>query len=170
MKVIDLTGQRFGFLTAKEVVYVEGVRKWKCQCDCGNITFVTVSDLKTGHTKSCGLNCPLKITKNHLNFKGNKFLEKDNYLTGFDTKGNEFYIDKEDYEEVSNYCWTGQNNNSRKALGGIYFCARMSRKSVNGHRMVMLQNFIWEAHNGPIPDGYRVDHINLKPYDNRLVN
>ena len=148
MKAIDLTGQRFGSLIAKEVVYVKGVRKWKCQCDCGNITFVTSSQLKAGHTKSCGLNCPLKVTKNHFNFKGNKFLEKDNYLVGLDVKGNEFYVDKEDYEKVSNYCWTGQNNNGRKALGGIYFCARMSRKSANGHKMVMLQNFIWEAHNG----------------------
>ena len=170
MKAIDLTGQRFGSLTAKEVVYVKGVRKWKCQCDCGNITFVTSSKLKAGHTKSCGLNCPLKVTKNHFNFKGNKFLEKDNYLVGLDVKGDEFYVDKEDYEKVSNYCWTGQNNSGRKALGGIYFCARMSRKSANGHKMVMLQNFIWEAHNGPIPEGYRVDHINLKPYDNRLAN
>lgn len=27
---IDLTGQRFGNLIAKEVVYIGGVRKWKC--------------------------------------------------------------------------------------------------------------------------------------------
>ena len=167
---IDLTRQRFGFLVAEKVEYINGARKWKCQCDCGNITFVTSSKLKAGHTKSCGLNCPLKVTKNHFNFKGNKFLEKDNYLVGLDAKGNEFYVDKEDYEKVSNYCWTGQNNSGRKALGGIYFCARMSRKSANGHKMVMLQNFIWEAHNGPIPEGYRVDHINLKPYDNRYSN
>ena len=36
--------------------------------------------------------------------------------------------------------------------------------------MTMLQNFIWELHYGKIPDGYFVDHINLKPCDNRISN
>lgn len=29
---------------------------------------------------------------------------------------------------------------------------------------------VWEAHNGPIPEGMTVDHINGKRGDNRLVN
>lgn len=167
---IDLTGQRFGNLIAKEVVYIGGVRKWKCRCDCGNTTFVASGALKSGHTKSCGLNCSKRVTKGHPNFKGNIFLEKDDYYIGQDAKGNEFYIDVKDYKAVSEHCWTAQNDGSRKALGGEYFSARMSRKSPTGHKMMMLQNFIWELHNGPIPEGYRVDHINLKPYDNRYFN
>lgn len=27
---------------------------WECECDCGNITYATHSDLKSGHKKSCG--------------------------------------------------------------------------------------------------------------------
>ena len=27
---------------------------WKCECDCGNITYVVGQALRTGHTKSCG--------------------------------------------------------------------------------------------------------------------
>ena len=27
---------------------------WKCQCDCGGITYVNITDLKSGHTTSCG--------------------------------------------------------------------------------------------------------------------
>ena len=168
-KPIDLTGQRFGNLIAKEAVYINDIRKWKCQCDCGNITFTTASRLKTGHTKSCGINCSLRVTKNHANFKGNKFFEQDGCYVGLDAKGNEFYIDVKDYKAVSEHCWTGQDN-TRRAMGGKYFSARMSRKSPTGHKTVMLQNFIWELHNGPIPEGYRVDHINLKPYDNRYFN
>lgn len=168
-KLIDLTGQRFGFLTVEEVVRINGARKWKCQCDCGNIVYFDGCKLRAGRATSCGLNCSLKITKNHANFKGNKFSKQDDYYIGKDAKGNEFYIDVEDYEAVSEYCWTGQDG-ERQAVGGKYFCARMSRKSLTGHQMKMLQNFIWEFHFGKIPDGYRVDHINLLPKDNRLDN
>ena len=45
-----LEGQRFGRLT---VIKREN-NKWKCQCDCGNITFVDTNHLNQGHTQSCG--------------------------------------------------------------------------------------------------------------------
>ncbi len=55
-KLIDLTGQRFGRLTAVEYA---GQGKtngylWKCKCDCGNETIVYGYALKSGNTKSCG--------------------------------------------------------------------------------------------------------------------
>nr|DAG62938.1 MAG TPA: hypothetical protein [Caudoviricetes sp.] len=59
-KFIDLTGQRFGRLEvlalADDYVSPKGCIKkcWLCICDCGNKTIVTSSDLKSGHTKSCG--------------------------------------------------------------------------------------------------------------------
>lgn len=51
----ELTGCRFGKLTVIE----ESGRKhkevvWKCVCDCGKTTNVISSNLRTGHTKSCG--------------------------------------------------------------------------------------------------------------------
>lgn len=54
---IDVTGQHFGRLTVLED---DGTRTnagkvlWKCQCECGNITYVTSAELRSGHTKSCG--------------------------------------------------------------------------------------------------------------------
>ena len=53
---IDLTGQRFGLLTVLEFVGNDnfGCSKWKCLCDCGNISIVRSHDLRTGNTKSCG--------------------------------------------------------------------------------------------------------------------
>jgi len=131
-RLIDLTGQRFGFLTVEAIVRINGVRKWKCQCDCGNIVYVNGCRLRAGHVMSCGLNCPLKITKNHANFKGNKFLRQDGYYIGQDDKGNEFYIDITDYESVSEYCWTGQNG-ERQAVGGKYFvleCLEKARQDI----------------------------------------
>ena len=46
----DLKGKRFG----KLVVLDRVDSKWKCICDCGNITFANASNLKSGNTKSCG--------------------------------------------------------------------------------------------------------------------
>ena len=53
---IDLTGQRFGRLTA--IIPTEKRRGrcviWLCRCDCGNLTEVSLDDLRREHTKSCG--------------------------------------------------------------------------------------------------------------------
>lgn len=55
MKAQDLTGKRFGRLTAVEIASRKPI-KWKCICDCGNERFITVSALnhKTNPRKSCG--------------------------------------------------------------------------------------------------------------------
>lgn len=47
----DLTGKRFGKLTALE--YDREKKKWKCQCDCGNLTYKTTGHLNSNAT-SCG--------------------------------------------------------------------------------------------------------------------
>lgn len=53
--VIDLTGQRFGKLTALEQVGIQhGFALWRCRCDCGNETKVTSSRLRHDGTSSCG--------------------------------------------------------------------------------------------------------------------
>jgi hypothetical protein len=53
---IDLAGQRFERLVVLEPAgkNKHGQYIWKCECDCGKITFPTTYDLRTGHTKSCG--------------------------------------------------------------------------------------------------------------------
>lgn len=53
---VDITGQRFGRLTAIEYI---GSNKgqgaiWRCKCDCGNEVDVKRNCLITGGTKSCG--------------------------------------------------------------------------------------------------------------------
>lgn len=54
----DISGNRFGLLTAKKPIITRNSKrtriKWECQCDCGNTIIVTSSNLTTGHTKSCG--------------------------------------------------------------------------------------------------------------------
>lgn len=47
----DLTGQRFGRLAVISYVPSTG---WLCQCDCGSETRVCGTNLRRGHTRSCG--------------------------------------------------------------------------------------------------------------------
>ena len=57
-QIKDITGQRFGKLTAlrrTDQRYKEKVL-WECQCDCGNTVLRTTNDLTSGHTTSCGCN------------------------------------------------------------------------------------------------------------------
>lgn len=54
-KCQDLTGQKFGKLTAIELLPKSGKdRRWRCLCDCGNYAEVIPYNLKSGHTTSCG--------------------------------------------------------------------------------------------------------------------
>ena len=63
MNTVNLTGQRFGRLLvvdeAEPQVYHTPKRKvvkrrWRCLCDCGQQCVVSMSNLRSGHTKSCG--------------------------------------------------------------------------------------------------------------------
>lgn len=55
-KYIDLTGKKFGKLTALEKCgnTKEGKTIWLCRCDCGKQIKVIGRDLRNGHTQSCG--------------------------------------------------------------------------------------------------------------------
>lgn len=54
--IIDLKGQTFGRLTAKEYVGKNKLNRamWLCECECGNTKICCSYDLRRGHTKSCG--------------------------------------------------------------------------------------------------------------------
>jgi hypothetical protein len=57
MRLIDLTGQRFGrlvVLNKTDTPYKDRHIGWRCICDCGVETIVNGRDLRKGHTKSCG--------------------------------------------------------------------------------------------------------------------
>lgn len=58
MRLIDLTGKRFGKLT---VLYRNGQNKcgqaiWHCKCDCGREKDIVGTSLRKGLTTSCGCN------------------------------------------------------------------------------------------------------------------
>lgn len=71
-KRIDLTGQRFERLVAKDFFvkeYENGIKKtiWNCVCDCGATSKVSTGDLRNGHSRSCG--CLKDEVTTERNFK-----------------------------------------------------------------------------------------------------
>ena len=58
-KALDLTNQKFGKLIAIERAPKRNDKytRWKCQCECGQITEVRTDYLRNGHTTSCGCAC-----------------------------------------------------------------------------------------------------------------
>lgn len=65
-KINDLTGRRFGKLTAQRIVSVRP-KVWECLCDCGNIRNVIGCSLVTGNTRSCGCIKKEVMTGNQIN-------------------------------------------------------------------------------------------------------
>jgi hypothetical protein len=137
-KKIDLTGMKFGkLLVLKELPEKRGKNiVWLCQCDCGRIKKVTGNSLREKYSVSCG-NCPV-----------NKYFEKNGYMVGLTSKGEEFYFDKVDFDLIKHYAWYLKAN---------YPSAKVKGKLKKLHRLIM-------------PETKEIDHINGIPYDNRREN
>ena len=74
-RVRDLTGQRFGRLTA---LYRLHERRgtcylWRCRCDCGNEIDLPVHSLTSGNTTSCGCAKREALQKRALDISGKRF-------------------------------------------------------------------------------------------------
>ena len=58
---LDLTGRRFGRLTAREDVGSRrGARLWRCECDCGAEVVVESHWLVAHERPHCSCRCPLR--------------------------------------------------------------------------------------------------------------
>ena len=55
-KLLDITGKKFGRLTALYISKREISKPtlWHCKCDCGQECDVSINNLQSGHTQSCG--------------------------------------------------------------------------------------------------------------------
>lgn len=99
--VIDLTGQKFNHLTVIERDGSDhrGEAKWLCECDCILHSRISVlgSNLRTGHTQSCGcerrshgeLKVAQLLIENQIPFEQEKIMFK--YANGRNAKF-DFYI------------------------------------------------------------------------------
>lgn len=59
MRLIDLTGQRFGrwVVVGRDGSGKYGAPYWECLCDCGSTSRVCGASLRTGISRSCGCLC-----------------------------------------------------------------------------------------------------------------
>lgn len=77
MKVLDITGHKYGRLTAIEKKEsVNGRAVWLFTCDCGSQKIARMSEVRTGKTSSCG--CLSRESKAN---KDNKFKTHNMYKT-----------------------------------------------------------------------------------------
>lgn len=160
-----LIGQKFGMLTIIDdmppKIRNDGskVRMVKCRCDCGNVKVIRAESLTSGDTKSCG--CITGKTKTKPSGKrgtGNTYDLSGEYGIGWDSSGEPFYFDKEDFEKISQFTWwSGKRGYLRadKRINGVKVRVQM-------HRLVMDMQ-------GKDPNLY-IDHINHNTRDNRKEN
>lgn len=133
---MDLTGQKFNklkvikFSHSKKRLNGRNIYYWECLCDCGNITVVQSSHLKTGHTTSCG--CALETARKNI-----KYI---NYINGLSHTKLAYT-----YRNMINRCYR-ESNNEYQYYGcrGIKVCDEWLDKNKNG-----FANFCkWALKNG----------------------
>ena len=101
----DLTNQRFGKLIAKERLNIRRNSSlgydWLCQCDCGNIINVSINDLKSGNTLSCGCakeshgekEIAILLINNNIKFETQKTFENLRSLKNYPLRFDFYLID-----------------------------------------------------------------------------
>jgi len=152
MKVVDLTGKRFGRLLVKEECGRDkkGQKLWLCICDCTNIKITNGYRLQNGDTKSCG--CLNKEMVTQALKKYNTYDLFGEYGIGYFNNGECFYFDLEDYEKIKNYCWY-------KTKRGYAFTHINTEKQESMHRIIMDSL-----------EDEEVDHKSRNKLDNRKSN
>lgn len=118
MKVmLDLTGMRFGRLTAIQKTEKPSAELktrhtfWKCKCDCGNITIVPTDRLRAGITRSCGC-LRNEISVEQIKKYNNEHPERNNKTHG--KSGKRIY---DTYQHMINRCYQ-KSNRQYPSYGG----------------------------------------------------
>lgn len=147
--VIDITGQKFGRLTAKN--YESG--KWHCDCECGGKSFTQGKKLRSGHSRSCGCLSTERIAK--LN-RVNRYLgvcECGDHAFAELTRGYVGLLSPEDKHLFEQYSW----NAHRNPRGAWSVTGTYAKKL---HRVAL----------GKAAEGKAIDHKDGNPFDNRRQN
>jgi hypothetical protein len=69
-----MSGERFGRLVVIQSAERDKWRNllWECQCDCGGFTLVTMHNLRSGNTRSCGCLKREALARSTLHGEGDK--------------------------------------------------------------------------------------------------
>jgi hypothetical protein len=153
-----LIGEQFGYLKVKSF-YGYNERKlilWECECCCGNIIYVTSTDLTRGRKDNCG--CKTKEKQRKAKLQKNKYDLTGEYGIGycFNT-GREFYFDMDDYDKIKDYCWYEYIDKRNQ-----YSIPRANSIDEFGNRITIKMHHIIT--------GKYYDHINRNTFNNRKYN
>ena len=103
----DLTGQKFGRLTALKDVgkSKSGDILWECECSCEehNRIITTSSNLQRLHTQSCG--CYQKDQNSKAHRKETKFDIINDIAVGYTSKNEQFFVDVDNIDTLKNNSW-----------------------------------------------------------------
>lgn len=97
----DVSGAKYGRLTVVKCIgKINKYYHWECLCECGNVVSVSINNLNSGHTKSCGcLNIDALISRaTHGHSKNGKISSEYIIWSQMRTR-----CTKEDNHSYSNY-------------------------------------------------------------------
>lgn len=155
MRMIDLTGRRYGKLTViqrgPDYIGKSGrMIQWLCRCDCGREILVRANNLQSGNTRTC------RCTRGEKRRLTNRYEHAKGYMVGYTQKGVPFFFDEEDFPRIKEYCW---------CLSEGYILTNLRKKPARKKSGLQLHRLIMNAGASDI-----VDHINHDPTDNRKCN
>lgn len=132
-KLIDLSGKKFGMLTALAYQRQNNKTFWTCKCDCGSVTTVRSSNLISLSTRSCGCyrsGSPREKRISHTIIDGVPVIEL--FISSKVHGANTVLIDRKDYHLISDYRWS-----LIKRERTFYATARINGVPVLMHRLIL---------------------------------
>lgn len=83
-------------------------------------------------------------------------------------------VDDDDAELLDHAYYFDFCNRWRATASNEYFrikrCATKAERLTGSTRHIKIHNEVWEKHNGPIPEGYEVDHLDHNTLNNQKSN
>jgi hypothetical protein len=168
-KYIGKTFGEWKVIGASEPYYYNGrsYERVMCMCSCENHTTrpVRIDHLLLGTSNSCGCLKSSNARKACFEHTPSKYMKKrkqliytdcGEYYMGYTSKGDTFYVDKDDFPLIKDICWCVHKNSGR--LWGRY------NKRLTFITDVLLKahkGYAWEFKNGNRLD-YRKDNFIIK--------
>lgn len=152
-KFVDLSGNRFGKLTALRIEEKRGnYYYYLCRCDCGNMKIVRGTNLKDGSIRSCGCLADESKRNNHKKKLNSYSIDCNTVFVKLTNSEKIMMCDIEDWERLKKYTWCIDKYGYAKTT-------KQDGKNVKFHIMVM----------GNRP-GMVVDHADRNTLNNRKNN
>lgn len=155
----NLLNKRFGKLTVIEELAERSPRGnivWKCECDCGKITYVETNSLTTGNTSSCGCinnsigekNIENLLKKNNISYI-KEWSSKELNLKRFDFAifDNNNIIRLIEFDGKQHYTDISGIWNSKETLKDIQQRDKLKNEYALSHNIPLVRIPYWERDN-----------------------